>query len=280
MGETSETIDPSETLALFFIIGPLRTGSSLMARCIDDHEDAICLCESEITRTLLPEYYLQLHVQRMVNHGFSGAQIISLLDRKAQNSIDSLLQWYLQAAPMAQTIYQKPHARVMGDKSPDIYKSSALVAFLAENFPLIYTTRDPRAIMRSIHVQTDANEQQKETRWSEFLGNIKAWEPHLDKPSILISRYEDLVRAPEATMAPVYQLLNLKPSRRFMEPFQRRHPQRFLWTTAVDWESGVRKDFDPARAEVSDADLTDAQRAQIYDDPDVVRFMERMSYGG
>ena len=38
----------------FFIIGPLRTGSSLMARCIDDHPGSICLCESEINRNSAP----------------------------------------------------------------------------------------------------------------------------------------------------------------------------------------------------------------------------------
>ena len=43
---------------LFFAVGPLRTGSSLMARCIDDHPAAICLCESEINRAFFKDHYL------------------------------------------------------------------------------------------------------------------------------------------------------------------------------------------------------------------------------
>ena len=34
----------------FVIVGPLRTDSSLLARCIDDHPTAMWLCESEINR--------------------------------------------------------------------------------------------------------------------------------------------------------------------------------------------------------------------------------------
>ena len=55
----------------FFIIGPFRTGSSLMARRIDDHPEAICLCESEINRALFKFYYTQLHAQRMEGHGIA-----------------------------------------------------------------------------------------------------------------------------------------------------------------------------------------------------------------
>lgn len=278
--ETSQSGGEDEQpLQLFFITGPLRTGSSLMARCIDDHEDAICLCESEITRTLYPEHYLKLHVRRMTDHGFSGAQIIDLLERKRQNSVNSLLHWYMQVCPLAQQIYNKPHINHLGDKSPDIYRSKALVDFLAPNFPLIHTIRDPRAIMRSIYAQTSQSEEVKAARWEELRGNIEAWAEHLDKPNILISKYEDLVRAPEVAMGRVYAHLGLKPSTRFTQAFERLHPRRFLWETAIDWKSGVRKAFDPAKAEVSDADLTDEQRARVYDDPLIKDFMDRFDYG-
>ncbi len=77
---------------LFFAVGPLRTGSSLMARCIDDHPAAICLCESEINRALFKEYYLELHCERMVSHGLTLQEAIRFVDRKKQDDIPTWLE--------------------------------------------------------------------------------------------------------------------------------------------------------------------------------------------
>ena len=262
---------------LFFIVGPLRTGSSLMSRCIDDHENVVCLCESEVNRALYQTQMLDLHVMRMLDHGFTYPQIIKLLDRKKQDDFQSLIQWYSQVIPLAKAHFQKPDLRMLGDKSPDFFTSDELVSNLANRFRLIYTVRDPRAIMRSIQRQ-DVAPREKIQRWQNLIGNIKAWEPYLDQPNLLVSRYEDLINKPQETMDRVYQHLGLPQSSRFLEGFERQNPKRFLWTTAIDWQSGVRKDFDPKRAQISNDDLEPAQLAMIYDDPTIVRFMKRFGY--
>lgn len=60
----------SETPAIrFSLVGALRTGSSLLARCLDDHPEVVCLCESEINRALYPRHCYSLHFRRMRNHG-------------------------------------------------------------------------------------------------------------------------------------------------------------------------------------------------------------------
>ena len=66
----------------FSLVGSLRSGSSLLARCLDDHPEAICLCESEINRTLFPRHHYLLHFRRMRNHGLEPEEIMQLLDGK------------------------------------------------------------------------------------------------------------------------------------------------------------------------------------------------------
>ena len=63
---------PDSPMNLFFLIGPPRSGSSLMSRCIDDHPQALCLCESEANRGLFSPFALKLHMNRMRLHGGKG----------------------------------------------------------------------------------------------------------------------------------------------------------------------------------------------------------------
>ena len=249
-----------------------------MSRCIDDHEDAICLCESEINRTLFPSYALALHTRRMFAHGFSFQQIIELLDERTPDDVDSLMSWYEQILPLAENLYGKRRVRALGDKSPDFYKQPLLVEEMVANHPLVYTVRDPRAILRSIWRQTDASDQVKLERGEDLLGNIRAWRPHWDRPNLLTSRFEDLIEAPYRTMSRVYAHLGLEASYRFMESFPRQHPSRFLWETTVDLTSGEPRSFDLSRCSIDDKDLLHEQVRQFDDDPDIEAYRLRFQY--
>ena len=262
----------------FFIIGPLRTGSSLMSRCLDDHPEIICFCESEINRYLFPEHYIKLHWARLYRHGFKMEYMLGLLEQRKSNDINSLMQWYLDAFAIAKEIYKKPNAKLIGDKSPDYYRSPELVEYLASNCSLIYTVRDPRGILRSIENQNHQSEQEKENRWLALVENFKVWEPYLNRNNVLISRLEDFITRPEITMRRVYAHLDLEYSNRFMEPFQRLYPERFLWKTVIDWESGVRKPFQKERAQIQDSDLSEKMLEKIYSNPSVERFMIKFGY--
>jgi len=263
---------------LFFVVGPLRTGTSLLSRCLDDHPGAICLCESEINRALFRDYTVAHHCQRMIAHGLSMEEAVAHLDRRKQDDFASLEGWYSDIRPRLAHLYEKPGSARLGDKSPDFYRSPELVRHLSSHHPLIYTVRDPRAIYCSIDSQIDATPEEKSERWSSLVENFRAWEPYLDDPNLLVIRYEDLVRMPEPTMSQVYAHLGLAPSSRFLEPFARHHPYRFLWTTAVDWETGIRKDFDLRRIDSWATLLADHSARLIESDRDVLRFMARFGY--
>jgi hypothetical protein len=262
----------------FFIIGPLRTGSSLMARCIDDHPGAICLCESEINRALFQDYYVRLHAQRMEGHGLSSAEVFGLLDGRKQDDVPALLSWYGDVRPRMAGLLEKPHGAPIGDKSPDYFQSPEIVEHFASSYQLIYTVRDPRAIFQSIEAQANVAPRLKVSRWQNLVGNYLAWRRFLGNKNILIVRYEDVVRQPETTMRGVYSHLGLPYSGRFLEPFARKFPKRFLWTTAIDWETGVKKDFDVTRIDDWKTQLSADDLRFISNTPYVGEFMERFGY--
>lgn len=87
----------------------------------------------------------------------------------------------------------------------------------------------------------------KSLRVNHLAGNFLTWERHLDRDNVLCIRYEDLLMNPRETLASVYRHLGLEPSLRFLEPFVRAEPSRFLWRTAVDWESEIGHEFDTNR---------------------------------
>jgi hypothetical protein len=263
---------------LFFIVGPLRTGSSLMARCIDDHPAAICLCESEINRALFCDYYVEHHCQRMVAHGLTLEQAISLLDRKKQEDIECLTRWYQEATPLLCDLYGKYDEPLVGDKSPDFFRSPELVKHLASSYPLIYTVRDPRAILSSIESQEDATPEDKAWRWDSLLQNYLSWKPYLGASNIMAVRFEDLVTIPETTMRSIYAHLGLTYSSRFLGKFKRTFPERFLWTTAIDWETGIRKEFDSHRISSWMTHLNEERLSRVYSDATIVEFMKQFGY--
>lgn len=269
---------PPNVISLFFLVGPLRTGSSLLSRCIDDHPDAICLCETDINRALFHPFAVAQHFLAMERHGFAPYPVLKLLDSRRQCSVPDWRDWYSGVVPMASERYGKRAVRALGDKSPDFFTAPALVDAMARADRLIYTVRHPKAILRSIWRQDDATQREKEERWESLKGNIGCWKPHWDRPNLLIVRYEDLLRDPVQSMSRVYAHLGLPPSERFLEPFARPDPERFLWRTAVDWTTGIGERFDLARANVRPDELTSEQLARVSGDPDVKGFMERFGY--
>jgi hypothetical protein len=249
-----------------------------MSRCIDDHPQTICLCESEIHRALLYDFYVELHFQRMRFHGLSAPDIVHLLDRKRQCDLTSLFNWYHQVTPKVTEVLQKKDIQCLGDKSPDFYESPELVDILIRDHKLIYTVRDPRAILMSILRQKDSSAAQKQDRWNRFEQNFRTWEPHLDRENLLVVRLEDLIAAPETTMTGVYEHLNLPYSSRFTEKFERLFPGRFLWKQVVNTQSGIHNAFDPHKIDQWKNEITQEQLDLVNLNPSIVRFMNRFGY--
>lgn len=263
---------------MFFIVGPLRTGSSLLARCLDDHSELLCFCESEINRALWSPYIVEHHFVRMKHHGFTSPEIIRLLDRKRQDELEDTLQWYRQAAEIAQRKWQKSKIVDVGDKSPDFYAFPPLSKFLESTCQLLYSIRDPRAIFRSILQSPNSSIEEMRTRWENLKSNFHVWESRLARNNVLIVKYEDLVNRPGDTMAKVYEHLGVPYCDRFLQPFARPFPSRFLWKTNVDWKTGIRNDFDRERIVSWQQELTNEHLDVISSDRVIRRMMDFFGY--
>ncbi|WP_390895653.1 sulfotransferase family protein [Stieleria tagensis] len=262
----------------FFIVGPLRTGSSLLARCLDDHPQLICFCESEINRTLFEPYLTHLHFLRMRHHGFGPQEIVRLLDRKQQNDVGNVVRWYREAKEIGQSRFAKPNVIAYGDKSPDFFLSRPLVSLLLSDYRLLYSIRDPRAIFCSIESSEGSSDQEKRNRWNALIRNWDCWEPHLDRHNVHAVRYEDVISDPSETLSSAYRHIGVHPSLQFLEPFERRFPSRFLWKTAIDWETGIQKDFDVSRIGRWREILSSDQLEFVKKDPTARRIMDRFGY--
>jgi hypothetical protein len=249
-----------------------------MSRCIDDHPSAICLCESEINRALFRDHFVRLHCERMVAHGLTWEEATGYLDRKNQGDLASWMDWYAEVATRLAELYGKENVSVLGDKSPDLFRSLRIFEYMASSCRLIYTVRDPRAIVASIGGQDDSTQEDKAERWDTLIQNYLAWRSHLNQANILAVRFEDLLSDPSGTMAKVYSHLDLPPSDRFLETFPRPFPRRFLWETAVEFDTGVSKSFDTSRITSWKNRVTSDQLRAVHSNATIVDFMRRFGY--
>lgn len=260
----------------FSLIGPLRTGSSLLSRCLDDHPELICLCESEINRALFGEMYVKLHFQRMRKHGLHPFEIIGLLDRKKQNSTGDYELWHQKAVPILAEKYGKSGILGIGDKSPDFYRTPDLARHVEAEHILVYTMRDPRAIYRSVWADRTP-EDEKENRWSSFKANFEFWKESLAGDNVCIVRYEDLLSDSEKELRRIFAHLGVEHSSAYRESFPRVFPDRFLWKSVTEnADKGV--EFVLSKSDFWREELSADVVSRIQDDPAVREVLDRFGY--
>lgn len=260
----------------FSLIGPLRTGSSLLSRCLDDHPNLICLCESEINRALFGEYYVKLHFLRMRKHGLLPVEIVELLDRRKQNSIECYEAWYRRAVVVLMEKYGKAGVAGIGDKSPDFFRTPDLARHVRESHRLIYTIRDPRAIRRSIWAD-ETPEVEKERRWGNFKSNFRFWKDDLLRENVLVVKYESLLSNTEKELEGIFSHIGVENAQTYREAFPRKFPERFLWKGAMSCaDNGVV--FQSGKSDLWRTELTGEVIRDLEADPEVSEVLERFGY--
>ena len=218
-------------MELFFIVGPNRTGTSLLTRCLDDHPECICLWESHINRIVFEPREKQLYQQIMLRHGLSLKQIEDLKTLLKTNDFASMRLWYNKCAEILQSLYQKSNIKAFGDKEPRWYWSPEGGTILKrikaiKNYPRICTIRHPLAVWwsgesyRNIIGQGDRS-------LSYYLDTYQALKLYLDR--MLVIRYEDLVLNPVETMKKIYHYIGLDYDSSFLNRDPKPFDERFWW---------------------------------------------------
>ena len=199
----------------FFIVGPPRTGSTIMARCIDDHPKCICLFEAYIQKKAFGCSITRGHSGRMKAHGFTREQTDNLRG-KVHDSV-SFLNWYDDCAEILKPLYDKVEATHIGDVIAVCPQAKKAI----QSFPKILTIRDPRAVWYSgqFHYLGKRNYLPK------YYSCLKENLPYLE--TTLVVKFEDFIREPEKTMNQVYTFLGLPYDDSFMNRTNKPYDKRF-----------------------------------------------------
>jgi len=202
----------------FFLVGPPRTGTTLLARCLSDHPNCICLFESNAHVYAFGGTRTVGHSGRMKRHGFSSEQTKCLRARITKKNIESLFSWYDECANILCDLYDKPQLTHIGDKNPFFHTSPGFIKSVS-NCLKIWTIRDPRAVWCS----------KKGTLFNAYLNNIRFFLPLLVDPSFLVVRFEDLVAQPKISLEKIHSFLGLKSSEHFLHHKPSKYDCRFHW---------------------------------------------------
>ena len=265
MKATTETNDnghspqrsPERTPTVFFCVGSEKSGTTLLARVLDQHPAVACLWESYAFRPGSRASIFNPASEKWRRHGFSESDVRGwsriwnaqpkaflrrVLSRMTGNGL-LLTSCFRQTMPPALADFaRRCNADVAGDKWPGYigYLDNLLSVF--PDARIIYNVRDPRALWNS--AQRFKDRLRGDELLSLMLENDERIRPYLERPNFLTIRYEDLVCETEETVRELYEFLGCDFSTRYLryEPQDDPYPDRWNWVP----EAGGR--IDPSHA--------------------------------
>ncbi|MAD19721.1 MAG: sulfotransferase [Planctomycetaceae bacterium] len=229
---------------VFFCVGSEKSGTTLLARMLDQHPDIACLWESYAFRPDSRASIFNPASEKWRRHGFSesdvrrwsriwNAQPQAFFRRNLGRLtgrnffIDSCFRRTMPSA--LADFADRCNARVAGDKWPGHigYLENLLAVFPDARF--IYSVRDPRGLWNS--AQRFKDRHRGDELLNRMLENDERIGPYLERPSFLTLRYEDLVCRPEDTMERLHGFLGCDRSIRYLpyDPRDDRYPDRWSW---------------------------------------------------
>ena len=249
---------------VFFCVGSEKSGTTLLARTLDQHPEIACLWESYAFQHKSSASIFNPASEKWGRHGFSETQVqhwSRVWNAQPQAFLRRVLrQWtghsFFVTSCFRQTMSsaladfaRRCDATVAGDKWP------AYIGYLDELlsvYPgarIIYNVRDPRGLWNS--AQRFKDRQRGDELLGQMLENDKRIRPYLERPNFLTIRYEDLVCEPEDTVRRLYNFLgcDFAPEYLQYDPQTDPYPDRWNWVPeaggqidpwhAVKWKEQV-----------------------------------------
>ncbi|MDJ0598250.1 MAG: sulfotransferase [Crocosphaera sp.] len=230
-------------LQFFFCIGCQKTGTTLLARVLDQHPNIACIWESYLLKPDSHNCITNLDSYSWSRHGFSEedvqkwAKLLSSPPGIKERIIKYLTgRDYARINKFRQVAYEsfsdfayRCGASVVGDKWPWYINHIDIVLEAFPNAKFIYNVRDPRSHWNS--AQRFKERKRGDEILKEMLRKDKLISPYLERANFLTIRYEDLVCNPENTCKELYEFLGVDFSPNYLkynlntDPY----PNRWKW---------------------------------------------------
>lgn len=238
----------------FFCIGSAKSGTTLLARVLDQHPDIACIWESYAFHPRSRASLFNPASDKWKTHGFVRRDVARwarvwrsqprLFLRRATRKLTgrTILVRSCFQRTMSQALAdfgKRCDARVVGDKWPWYidYLDQVMRAF--PNARFIYNVRDPRAVWNS--AQRFKGRGRGDELLEQMLGRDRKVSRCLHQGNFLTIRYEDLVCEPEDTCQRLYRFLSCSYARDYL----RYEPEDDLYPDRWDWVPEASQAFDP-----------------------------------
>jgi hypothetical protein len=238
----------------FFCTGAAKSGTTLLARVLDQHPDIACIWESYAFTPRAEASIFNPASDRWRKHGFAEADVRrwarvwraepKALARRILRRLTGrhflVTDCFRQTMPPALADFSRRcRAPVVGDKWPWYveYLDEVLAVFPDARF--VYNVRDPRGLWNS--AQRFKGRNRGDELLDRMLDHDRHIAPYLEGPNFCTIRYEDLVCYPEDTCKRLYGFLgcDFSPEYLYYDPQADPYPDRW------DWIPEASQQFDP-----------------------------------
>lgn len=244
-------------LRVFFCVGAAKSGTTLLARVLDQHPDVACIWESYAFHPRSRASIFNPISESWRKHGFAEVDIrrwAAVWRAEPQATIRRALRKLTGRTYLATSCFRRTMpealadfarrcgASVVGDKWPWYIDHLDDVLAVFPKAYYIYNVRDPRGLWNS--AQRFKGRQRGDELLQRMLDADRGVTPYLDRPNFFALRYEDLVDEPEATCRKLFGFLGCDFDRQYLlyDPAADPYPDRW------DWVPEAGEQFNPWHA--------------------------------
>lgn len=202
---------------LYFCIGAAKTGTTILARLLDQQPDVACLWEGYLLRPNHRSSVLNPESKSWARHGFDVRQVrawheraVARVDLDGRDVMAARHPDHVRriVGDVLDAFGAMTSATIVGDKWPDYYRNLKLMVRAFPEAKFLYNVRDPRAVWNS--GQTFRDRAAGDRVLATMLEVDRTVRKHLEGDRLLTLRYEDLITDPEGTLTTVADFLGFE----------------------------------------------------------------------
>jgi hypothetical protein len=275
----------ASSLRTFFCIGAAKSGTTLLARVLDQHPDVACIWESYAFRPRSRASIFNPASDSWRKHGFSEADVrrwASIWRAQPQMTLRRALRKLTGRTFLATSCYRRTmpealadfarrcNASVVGDKWPWYVDHLGDVLAVFPKARYVYNVRDPRGVWNS--AQRFKERQRGDELLQRMLDADRRVTSYLDRSNFITLRYEDLVHRPDATRRQLFEFLACGIAREhpLYDPTVDPYPDRW------DWVPEASQQINPWHAHKWQEQMHPAEIERVSDEADW--FIDKYGY--